>query len=363
MKKILLFLLSILALSTLEAQRFSNEFLTIGVGARSQALGQSVISSTSDVTASFWNPSGLVRNTHDNWQFGAMHTELFAGVARFDYLSATKKITNNRRAVSLSLVRFGIDDIPNTLNLFEEDGSINFDNVVPFSAADYALFGGYSQYLFKESDKWTVGGNVKIIYRNIGPFANAFGFGLDGGIQYWGKKWRFGLTAYDVTGTFNAWSFNFTEEEQEVLQLTDNELPENSIEVTSPRLALGVSNFRSLSKGFGLSVEATIEATFDGRRNILVATDQFSLTPRLGVELDYKKFAFLRLGVTNFQQDVDIDRNPFWTADPSIGVGVKIKNFTLDYAFTDIGERRNNTFSHVISLMYNLPYKSANTDL
>ena len=146
-----------------------------------------------------------------------------------------------------------------------------------------------------------------------------------------------------------------------MLQLTDNELPVNSIEVTNPRLALGLSNFRSLSRGFGLSVEATIEATFDGRRNTLVKTDQFSLTPRLGVEVDYKKFAFLRLGVTNFQQDVDIDRNPFWTADPSIGVGVKIKDFTLDYAFTDIGERRNNTFSHVISLMYNLPAKPVKT--
>ena len=110
-------------------------------------------------------------------------------------------------------------------------------------------------------------------------------------------------------------------------------------------------------KGFGLLVEANIVATFDGRRNTLVKTDNFSLSPRLGVELDYKKFAFLRFGLTNLQQDTDIDRDPFWTIDPSIGVGVKIKDFTLDYAFTDIGEQRNNTFSHVISLMYNLSGK------
>ena len=241
--------------------------------------------------------------------------------------------------------------------MFEEDGSINFDNVVPFSAADYALIGGYSQYLLKESDKWTVGGNMKIIYRNIGPFANAFGFGLDAGIQHWGEKWRFGLNVSDVTGTFNAWSFNFTEAEKEVLQLTDNELPENSIEVTRPRATLGIARYGSLDKGFGLLVEANIEATFDGRRNTLVKNDQFSIAPRFGLELDYKQFAFLRFGLNNLQQDTDIDLDPFWTVDPSIGLGVKIKDFTLDYAFTDIGEQRNNTFSHVISLLYDLKGK------
>ena len=357
MKRILLFFLVVSTFQILHAQRFSNEFLSIGVGARAQAMGKSVIASTNDVTASYWNPAGLIRNEHNDWQFGAMHAEWFAGVGKFDYLSATRKITDDRRAISLSVVRFGIDDIPNTLNLFEEDGSINFDNVVPFSAADYALIGGYSQYLLKESDKWTVGGNMKIIYRNIGPFANAFGFGLDAGIQHWGEKWRFGLNVSDITGTFNAWSFNFTEAEKEVLQLTDNELPENSIEVTRPRATLGIARYGSLDKGFGLLVEANIEATFDGRRNTLVKNDQFSIAPRFGLELDYKQFAFLRFGLNNLQQDTDIDLDPFWTVDPSIGLGVKIKDFTLDYAFTDIGEQRNNTFSHVISLLYDLKGK------
>ncbi len=359
MKKILL-LVPFIILTTIEikAQTFSNEFLSIGVGARAQALGKSVIATTDDVTASFWNPSGLVRNVHDDWQFAGMHAELFAGVGKFDYLAATKKIDDNRKAVSLSLIRFGIDDIPNTLNLFEADGSINFDNVVPFSAADYAFLGGYSQYLFKDSDRWTVGGNLKVVYRNIGPFANAFGFGVDGGIQYWGEKWKLGLAVSDITGTFNAWTFNFTEEEKEVLQLTDNELPENSIEVTRPKATLGIGTYKQLQKGFGLAVEGSIIATFDGKRNTLIKTDQFSVSPGLGAEIDYKQFAFLRFGLSNLQQDTDINTTPFWTVDPSLGLGVKIKNFQLDYAFTDIGDQRNGTFSHVFSLLFNLQSKA-----
>lgn len=358
MKKLLFLFFCCLIALHLKAQKFSNEFLNIGIGARAQAMGNAVVASSSDVTASYWNPSGLVRNQHDAWQFGAMHAEWFAGVGKFDYLAASRKISDGRKAISLSLVRFGIDDIPNTLNLFEADGSINYDNIVPFSAADYALLGGYSQYLFKESDKWTVGGNMKIIYRNIGPFANAFGFGLDGSIQYWGEKVRFGLSASDITGTFNAWSFNFTESEKEVLELTDNELPENSIEVTRPRVTLGMSHHSSLEKGFGLLIEANLVTTLDGRRNALVRTDQFSMAPRIGMELDYKQFVFLRAGLSNLQKDTDIVEDPFWTVDPSIGVGLEIKEFTLDYAFTDVGEQRNNTFSHVISLFYNLPQKA-----
>ncbi len=357
MKQILLFFSLILVSNVLTAQKGVNEFLAIGVGARGQAMGKSVVASTNDVTSSYWNPAGLIRNDHDDWQFGAMHAEWFAGVGKFDYLAATRKIKDNRRAVSLSVIRFGIDDIPNTLNLFDDDGNINFDNVVPFSAADYALIGGYSQYLFKDSDKWTVGGNAKIIYRNIGPFANAFGFGLDAGIQHWGEKWRFGLNVSDITGTFSAWTFNFTEDEKEVLQFTDNELPQNSVEVAKPRATLGIARYGLLDKGFGLLVEANIEATFDGRGNTIITNDQFNLSPRFGLEVDYKQFAFLRFGLNNLQQDTDIDLDPFWTVDPSIGVGVKIKDFTLDYAFTDVGEDRNNTFSHVISLIFNLKGK------
>jgi len=192
---------------------------------------------------------------------------------------------------------------------------------------------------------------------SLEPFANAFGFGLDAGIQHWGEKWRFGVNVSDITGTFSAWTFNFTEEEKEVLQFTDNDLPENSVEVRKPQATLGIARYGLLDKGFGLLAEINLEANFDGRPNTLIAEDNISLAPRFGLELDYKQFAFLRFGLNNLQQDTDIGLDPFWTVDPSIGIGVKIKNFTLDYAFTDIGEQRNNTFSHVISLLYNLKQK------
>ena len=35
----------------------------------------------------------------------------------------------------------------------------------------------------------------------------AWGFGLDAGIQIFQNKWKFGIAARDITSTFNAWSF------------------------------------------------------------------------------------------------------------------------------------------------------------
>ncbi|MEZ4915447.1 MAG: hypothetical protein R2836_00510 [Chitinophagales bacterium] len=40
--------------------------------------------------------------------------------------------------------------------------------------------------------------------------------------------WRFGFMARDITSTYNAWSFSFTQEEADVLQATGNLVLENS---------------------------------------------------------------------------------------------------------------------------------------
>ena len=64
----------------LEAQKYSNEFLSIGVGARAQALGNAVVAGISDVTAGVWNPAGLANfNADQSLQLGAMHSEWFGG--------------------------------------------------------------------------------------------------------------------------------------------------------------------------------------------------------------------------------------------------------------------------------------------
>ena len=53
-----LFLLFVIP-GILTAQKYSNEFLSIGVGAKNFSMGNAVVASVNDVTAGYWNPAGL----------------------------------------------------------------------------------------------------------------------------------------------------------------------------------------------------------------------------------------------------------------------------------------------------------------
>lgn len=350
------FLLLFLFTCTLDGlcQKYSNEFLSIGIGARARGMGNAAIASTNSVFASFWNPAALGALELKGPQLGAMHTEQFAGVAKFDYLGIVLPIAKQERKFGFSLIRFGIDDIPNTLSLFESDGTINYDNIVPFSSADYAFTGSYSQKINTKRGNLFVGGNAKIIYRQIGPFATSWGFGIDAALLYYGKKWRLGLVVKDATNTFNAWSFNLSDADQATLSLTGNDLPINSVEKTKPQISLGIARAFPLNGKWGLLVEMDWIATTDGKRNTLISADPISLDLAVGMELDFNDLIFFRLGANNFQKESNFDTSNFLTIQPNLGVGLNIQQFRIDYAFTDIGEQRNQTYSHVISLTFDL---------
>ena len=55
-----------------EVPKYSNEFLFIGVGARAFGMSNSVVASTGDVTAGYWNPAGLIGIERD-MDIGLMH--------------------------------------------------------------------------------------------------------------------------------------------------------------------------------------------------------------------------------------------------------------------------------------------------
>ena len=113
---------------------------------------------------------------------------------------------------------------------------------------------------------------------------------------------------------------------------------------------LGTSYHRDIYKGFGAMAEIGFDATFDGRRNVLIATDFASLDPHMGIEIDYKRIVFLRAGVNNIQEARTFDNKKEMTWQPNIGVGFHFWKLTLDYAFTDIGDKSVAYYSHVFSL-------------
>lgn len=269
-------------------RKYSNEFLNIGAGARGLAMGNAQVASVNDATAGYWNPAGLT-GVKDDPNAGIMHADYFAGIAKYDYASVAIPVQENKRTLGLSILRFAVDDIPNTLFLVEPDGSINYNNIQTFSSADYAFLFSFAQNL-KETDKRniSVGANAKVIYRKVGHFATAWGFGVDAGIQMHGQNWHAGLVARDLTTTFNAWSFKFTEKEKEVLYLTNNDIPVKSTELTAPRLILGRGYNFNIGKSVKLLAEANVDVTFDGKRNTVLSGNTISADPHLGVEATIK---------------------------------------------------------------------------
>ncbi|CAN5591280.1 PorV/PorQ family protein [soil metagenome] len=343
-------------------RKYSNEFLNIGAGARALGMGGANIASVSGTTAGYWNPSRL-STVQNNPNLAIMHTEYFSGIGKYDYASIAIPVNENKRTIGLSLIRFAVDDIPNTLYLVEPDGSVNYNNLETFSSADYAMLLSMSQVLNKDEVDYTlsVGGNVKVIHRQIGSFAKAWGFGIDAGVYLATGKWKFGAVLKDVTTTFNAWSFSFTEREKQVLYLTNNDIPEQSTELTAPRLMLGAAYDFRLGNNMKLSTEAMLETTFDGKRNTIIKSSFASIDPRAGLELSFKDLVFVRAGISNFQQalkDGDMtNQQKVWIYQPSLGAGFKIKTVRIDYAFTNLANQNSPLYTHVFSLSLDLKKK------
>ncbi len=348
--------LSLLFVASLEAQvKYSNEFLALGVGARAHGQGNAVVARIDDANASYWNPAGLAF-IENQLQFSAMHAEWFAGIAKFDYIGIAKPLNSRSPStIAFSVIRLGIDQIPNTLNLVEPDGTINFDNLSEFSAADYAFFISYAQQFRqkKPNRKLAIGGNVKIIRRIIGSFGNAWGFGLDGGLLFKRRNWQWGITARDITFTFNAWNFTLTEDEKTTFQRTGNVIPSSSIEITNPRILLGGAWIKKVSQKITFSTELDLHFTTDGQRNVLINSSSINIDPHIGLEVNYNSAVFLRAGARNWQNiqdDLDPEKETL-VFQPTLGIGLQLGSFNLDYGFTDLGDNSPVLYSHVFSLI------------
>lgn len=338
-----------------QARKYSNEFLSIGIGARALGMSNSHIVSVNDVTSGYWNPAGLT-GIKSSVQIAAMHSEYFAGIANYDY-GAFATPVDTSAALGISFIRLAIDDIPNTIDLIEPNGNINYNKIEKFSAADNAVLLSYARKM--KTPGLRIGTTAKIIYRKVGDFAKAWGFGLDAGLQYDYGNWKFAAMSRDITGTFNAWSFDLSDRMVEVFTQTGNEIPENSLEITTPKIILGAARKFNLKEKFSFLAELNADINTDGKRNVLIKGNYTSMDPHFGIEAGYKQLVFLRSGIGNFQRvRSDLGNREILTFQPNIGIGLKIKNLTIDYALTDIGDQSVALYSNVFSLKLDL-YKSA----
>jgi hypothetical protein len=203
--------------------------------------------------------------------------------------------------------------------------------------------------------------NAKIIHRTAGDIATSWGFGFDASALITGKRFKLGIVAKDVTTTFNAWSYNTTEQIREVFYLTNNDIPVKSTELTAPQLIIGGSYNFKINRKLNLLVEGDFDITFDGKRDEVVSTNPVSIDPKVGMELSYNNVFFVRAGINNFQQAIDdkdtTNQKKIWIYQPSVGAGFKIGDVQIDYAFTNLANQSNPLYTHVFSLKVDLRRK------
>ena len=354
MKKSLLIVLVFTSL-TATAQtirKYSNEFMNIGVDARAFGMANAMVAHTKDVNSGYWNPTGLLEI--EDSEGSLMHANYFANIAQYDYIGFAKKI-DNRSAWGASIIRFGVDDILNTTQLIDANGNVDYGRISLFSTADYGVTFSYARDLPVRGLRYGV--NAKVIRRIIGDFASSWGFGFDFGMQFENNDWQYGIMIRDITTTYNIWNINEEEfkkikDAQTLNPLQNQDLPESS-EITLPKAQVGLAKKFNFHNEMSVLAAANLNMEFQ-QTNDIISTKAVSITPALGFEGGYNNLAFLRLGVGNFQKNLQIDGSEKTTFQPNLGVGFHYKGIFVDYALTDLGNQSAALYSNVFSIKVDL---------
>jgi hypothetical protein len=347
------FLITVLFLTTFcysqAVRKYSNEFMNIGVDAAALGMANTVVASTNDVNSGYWNPAGL--NKLEDHQAAVMHANYFANIAQYDYLAYASPI-DDRSAWGFSVIRFGVDDILNTTELIDSQGSIDYNRISLFSTADYGFTFSYARKLPVPGFQYGV--NAKIIRRIIGDFANSWGFGFDAGIQFEKNNWQFGLMLRDITTTYNVWNIDEKEYEKiaNAIPGENQDLPE-STEITIPKAQLGIAKKFIIRYDYSILAAANMNMRF-ARTNDIISTNLMSIDPALGLEFGYTSLVFVRAGAGNFQNIQQLDNTESVGFQPNIGLGFKYKGVQIDYALTDLGNQSAALYSNIFSVKVDL---------
>lgn len=329
--------------------KYSNEFMNIGVDAAAMGMANSITSSTNDVNSVYWNPAGLVHL--EDHQVSFMHANYFANIAQYDYIAYAKPI-DDESAWGVSLIRFGVDDILDTTELIDSQGNIDYNRINLFSTADYGFTFSYARKLKLQGFQYGV--NAKVIRRIIGKFANAWGFGFDAGLQFERNDWYFGLMLRDITTTYNVWNIDEAAYKKiaEAIPGQNQELPEDT-EITAPKAQLGLSKKFIIRYDYSILAAANLNMRFS-KTNDLISNDFVSIDPALGFEFGYTDLVFVRAGAGNFQNVQQIDGSEKVGFQPNIGLGFKYRGIQVDYALTNLANQNSTLYSNIFSIKVDL---------
>ena len=325
-----LLLLTVLSQANLFAQgsgnKYSGEFLAIGVGGRPLGMGGAYVSMVNDVSAGYWNPGALA--LMDYPQMILMHDERFGNLVNYDYGSIAIPFGTNV-SLGISMIRLGVDNIPDTRNAlidlmgtgyFVPGDRLDYSKITFFNAADWAFFVTYSK---RQSDKLSYGVNLKILTESLAE-GSAWGVGFDAGAVYSIRpNFRIGANLMDITTTYLAWNTG-------------------TKELITPTAKVGSSYDFQIFKTSRITPAMDFDVRFENRRfSSLAHVGPVSLDMHAGLEYGFKDLFAVRVGYNDVKQ-------------LTLGAGIKLPKLNIDYSFAkfDNNDQLGNT--HRISVMFTL---------
>ncbi|MBM3330695.1 hypothetical protein FJY68_02445 [candidate division WOR-3 bacterium] len=282
-------LLTVLAAAAF-ATRYAGDFEELGTSARAIGMGGAVVAAASDPSAIYYNPSRPSGFSRTSVLF--LHSEEHSGMVKHNYLGVS--FHSPRQSLGFAVLHNGIPGIKLTKLPSESvpgdttpEGPNNRPYVWRMVSATQVV--GYANYARTLSPYVAVGGNVKLIYHDLGV-GSAFGMGLDLGATLTPMAdLDVGLRVRNASTSPLFWDTGRRE-------------------VVMPRGAIGLAKtFRISRDRLTLALEA--EAN----------TEELVFTPSYGIEYAFREVLYGRLGV--------------YRGNLAIGLGLRIKRFHVDYGY------------------------------
>ncbi len=349
-----LFIIFIIFCNTSNAQiiNYSNEFLQIGASARGIAMGNSIYTTSNDASAIYYNPANLANITSALTAI-ITHSQYFNNAAEYDFAGFSYK--QNDLGIGFGLIHLGIDNIPNTLYLFQ-NGNFDPSKVSYFSTADNAILLALAKKS-KNIANLTYAGKIKIIYRHLGQFVKGYGFGINLSVNYKIKNFLLSGQLRNATGSFTSWFYNLNDSVIQILQNTGNTIPHNNVEISLPSSIFAISKQFEYKKLKFISEFSTI-TEFGFNSNYIISTKFLSLTPQIGIETNYNNMFFIRFGANNFQKVTyfsdSLHTKKAINAFINFGLGFRYKTFTIDYSIQNLINNAVGLKSHFLSIKFNI---------
>lgn len=329
--KLIFFVFLLLAAGNIKAQfrAYAGEFLQLGTGARSLAMGNAAIAICDDATSGYWNPAGLSQIQYPS--ITGMHEARFDNTVQHDFVALAFPLGKDGGA-GISILHIGISNIKDTrsalidLNsdgLFNGDDYIDYSKVKSFGNYDWGILFSYGQKL---DSLFSYGATAKLIIRKLDAENHATGFGVDLGVRYhFLPELTLAVVGQDITTTLLSYS-------------------SGSKELVSPTLKLGAAYLWDIFSDSNHTLLPSIDADirFENRGSISeVHLGPISSDFHFGLEYQFKRIVALRAGYNDVKMF-------------TIGAGVHLPRLAIDYAFQSFNGQDQLGNTHRISFALSL---------